>query len=301
MHDPGKVLAALLAALVAAGCAWIPVANDDRAILDVPGVVEASGSADDALLGVHFIRTVSLLHGTRPVATPRFTRILEARNGDWSLELFAPAGSNGLPGVRPDAVQSAFARTTSMLSSIFENTAGRRFAIYLMPTDAAFDRAWWTVAVRDGDAVLHFAYREPPDDAAQSAVWQARLMMFLAHEYSHSYFWFHPRWFASTYADEVVAYSVQRCVQVDLTGSTRNTLDAGYQALFDVVAGADASTIYRRYHGTYPDTYLGNVAAERLFRDFVAAHDGSPKRRDLLAYCAGIANDHGALDLASAR
>jgi len=276
------------------GCTSIAITDADKAVLALPEVIEASGSADDAFLGVHLIRTMTMLRGEASATAARFDSVATATSGHWKIEFLVRtdvvAQSLREIALHQPSIERSLSRASVMLDAIFPGNSGRRFSIYLVPPEETFEASWWNLALRDQDVVLRFAFRIPPADAKDWDAWSNKLIEFLAHEYSHSYFWFRPKPFKDAFDDEVAAYSVQRCVHIKITGSPYDTLDRTYQPFFQSVSGMSVSSVYARYHSSLPDTYLGNVAAEIMFQKFIRdTHAVNPA--SAAAYCAAIVRD----------
>jgi hypothetical protein len=84
----------------------------------------------------------------------------------------------------------------------------------------------------------------------------------LIHEFSHTYFKFHPEHWTNNFSDEVVAYVEQGCLQGELHPQGVETDPTPVDKLSESIPDLPPNELYARYHERYPDTMLGLFAAQ---------------------------------------
>jgi hypothetical protein len=270
------------------GCETIAFNAEDRELLSMPEVEAASGGRNEEFLGLHIITTGSVLRGTTTDAGQSFEQVDTISEGGWSLQLYGLTGDDqSLQWIKSNvpAIGDGFRGTARTIRDVFPKSSGRRFRIYLVPNDQSFQAEWYSIRIDDDDLPLMFAYHLPSIDARQQDRWVVDFVAFLAHEYSHSYFWFHKDGYRNKFSDEVVAYTVQRCVQSRVAPMQR-TLADGFVPFFNQVRDLSPGEIHARWHDRYPDTYLGNVVSEILFRKALGVAGGDSAR--LMSYCEAV-------------
>jgi len=251
-----------------------------------PEVESASGSLNAEWLGVHYIANFTYIRdGADPPACPcepveRFER------GGWSLTFEAAAKA------RPAAqawlarhggeIRGQFDGMVRFLERAFPGGGARRFRVVVLPPATRFDGTWDSFTLDGEDLAMTFAFPLPgtPEQETTSIV---HVMPMLAHEYSHSYFWFRRERYRNNFSDEVNAYTVERCMDAELLGAPYSPAAVGLPPLPGAADLAPAA-LYAKYHATYPDTYIAVFAAiHELARAEEAA--GPRGREAMRAYC----------------
>ena len=168
------------------------------------------------------------------------------------------------------------------LERAFPDGRARRFRVVVLPPATRFDGAWETLAFEGADLAMTFAFPLPgtPEQESTSIL---HAMPMLAHEYSHSYFWFHRGRYRNNFSDEVGAYTVERCLSAELLGVPWSGIDAGLPPL-PGAAELSPAALYAKYHATYPDTYIAVFAA--IHELAKAQQAAGPQPADSMrAYC----------------
>lgn len=197
------------------------------------------------------------------------------------------------------SLSEAFARARKVLDAAFPFNVSRTFEVYLIPAGKTYEHRWTSIVFREQDVRLHFAFYLPATLTGDDRDWSARLFGFLSHEYSHSYFWFHPQWFRNNYSDEVIAWSIQRCVQTAIAGRQDETPQDGFAQAYANAKSMSPAAVFARYHAEYPETYAANIAAEGLFRRAVSAETAATTISGLPDLCRTIVSS--GVDFTSAR
>lgn len=277
----------LAAGLALCGCAM--TASDLLTHYGIlrPEMATASGSLNAEWLGMHYIANFTYIRdGADPPPCPCEPVERFARDG-WSLEFEAAAKTQ--PAARAwlarhgGEMRSQFDTMVRFLERAFPDGRARHFRIVVLPQGSRFDGAWRTFALED--EVLPMTFALPlPGSAQDEATSVARVMPMLAHEYSHSYFWFHRERYRNNFSDEVDAYTVERCMGAELLGASYWEAGGGLQPMAGAVADLSPPALYAKYHATYPDTYIAVFAAIHELREAEEAA-GAGRRQAMRAYC----------------
>lgn len=245
------------------GCASTASGLLERYGILRPEMESASGSLDAEWLGLHYIANFTYIRdGTEAPPCP-CEPVERFEHGPWSLTFEAaaktrPAASAWL--VRHGAeMRSQFDAMVRYLERAFPGGRERHFHIVVLPPATRFDGSWSMLASGDRDLAMTFAFPLPgsPEQEATSIV---HLMPMLAHEYSHSYFWFHRERYRNNFSDEVDAYTVERCMSAELLGASWSRLGAASPPLPGAAELAPRA-LYAKYHPAYPDSYIAVFAA----------------------------------------
>ena len=296
------LVSALIAALIS-GCASGIARVFDPTVLSTPEIVDAIGSKHDSVLGIHFITTMSLIRGGEAQEPSGFVLIYRTAFQDWSLAISAPfdkASSYAAWLREPNLdLSSSFSATAQKLKAIFPAISPRRYEIKLIPEGASYDDAWVSIAVSDKAIPLVFAISAPAA-ASDVAPWVTRLTALLAHETSHSYYWFHPSEFVGQFSDEVIAYTVEKCVVGQAsTQSERAHLPPKYEELARQADAEPAAVFYAQSRGRYPDSLIAQIFADSLYRRRTANLGNENSSTE---FCRGVAHsriDFSTTDLAA--
>ena len=265
MHPWSPVCAAL--SLCLAACGTIDTSRFIRlSPPDVAGVTAAHGSFQYEIAGVHGIWTVSSIPGRdkADVIAHDLRRVASLREGSWNLDLAAtPAAAHAASGwyaTHEAELAERFRKMVALLDAAYPDNGGRAFRILVMPPDASFQGSWMRIATTDEELPMTFALRIPqgtPDFRDTSSL--DGLFPLLAHEFSHSYFYFHRQAYRNTYSDEVVAYTTEGCVESALFGGAADFTPAALEDLLRA-APAGPAALFARFAGRYPDTLIAMVA-----------------------------------------
>ncbi len=284
------ILAAFLLQVALCGCASTASGILDRKALDSPEIHQASGNLHREVFGLHFITTFSLIkEGAEPPGTPFFP-VYSIHREDWSVIFLAPgsicAQASAWFAEHDTDMPRDFDTMLEVIRPAFPGTGARRFVVYVLPPRSRVDLAWPQVATSDKDLLLAYALRlpSPGQDNTETIL---NVSLVLAHEFSHSYFWFHREHYINNFSDEVIAYSIQRCLSVRLFGGSHGDLPAEYDELASQVAHLAPGEIYRRFHEEYADSYLANVVSAIEFRRVEAMRRGRSEEA-LKDYCRAI-------------
>lgn len=152
------------------------------------------------------------------------------------------------------------------LKAIFPTIPARKYEIRLIPKGASYDGAWMSIAVSEKTLPLEFAITAP-ETSADVIPWISRLTALLAHETSHSYYWFHPAEVAGRFSDEVVAYTVEKCIgrrtSVPLEPAR---LPAKFEELERQADTQPPAIFYAQNRDRYPDSLIARILADSLYR-----------------------------------
>lgn len=277
---------ALACLAVLCGCASTATRLlEGRGIAGHEAITQAFGAAHAEVWGVHFVATFTWLpKGETPPPAP-YLPVGSIGEGEWALEFRAPetvqARAASWYAEHWEDVQRQFAAMIGELRAAYPSSGARRFRIVVLPPGSRFDGAWPQLLLSDRSLLMTFAVPLPdsarPEDAALPDLYGT-----LAHEFSHSYFWFHPELRRNNFSDEVVAYVTQRCVAVALAhGSYEDVPEPDGEFLAEV-NDMRPRELYRRYHERHPDTYLAAFAAASELRR-ARARGGSMKD-----YCRAV-------------
>ncbi|HXS52528.1 MAG TPA: hypothetical protein VN782_08360 [Usitatibacter sp.] len=253
----------------------------------MPALELATGSLHAEMLGVHYIVNFTWIRdGADPPPCP-CRPVDRFEDGDWSLELEAPQAAHGAAlawlARHGGEMRDQFDQMVRYLRRAFPDGGARRLRILVLPAGSRFDGSWTTFAVGDQGLPMTFARPLPgPSQAEDTSV--ARVMPVLAHEYAHSYFWFHRARYRNNFSDEVGAYTVERCLDAALFGAPYDELNGELQPFWGAVADLSPGALYAKYHARYPDTYLAVFAAIHELREAERAAHGE-RKAGVRAYC----------------
>jgi len=136
---------------------------------------------------------------------------------------------------------------------------GRRFRVIALPPRSRFDGAWPVVSVDGRDLPMTFAMTLPASATDGESMTNVNALLF--HEFSHTYFKFHPEHYANNFSDEVVAYVEQGCLLGELHPEGMGEDDTPIEALAGTIPDLPPHQVYARYHGQYADSMLGYFVA----------------------------------------
>jgi hypothetical protein len=267
----------------------------DPKVASTSQIIEASGSKHDELLGVHFVATASLIRAGHSGEFGDFEAVLQTQAHGWTLELLAPdEGSANLPALlhahRGD-IEAAFRRMTGEASAILPDIERRRFVVRVIPEGLDYDDAWISLSLSErGRRPLQCAFAGPKS-AADLGAWADRLAVFLAHEATHSYCWFHAAEVRKAFSDEVVAYTVQRCVADRLSHGGKPPVPEHFREMAKQADDEPPSAFYRRYHSRLPDSLIAQFVANSLYDGQAGTKSAAGP---LTSYCRHIA--HSSID-----
>ncbi|HZZ93041.1 MAG TPA: hypothetical protein VFE23_10785 [Usitatibacter sp.] len=235
---------------------------------------------------VHYIATMTWIPGGGAPPTGATSRLSQYTEGDWTLELYAARSFvdyarrwlESADGIR---LKRDFAGMVRLLDASYPGSGGRTVRIWLLPPATRYDRAWRELALTDRHLEMTFAV-PLPDAARPEALSTTTMLATIAHEFSHSYFWFRAGQVRNNYSDEVIAYTTERCVEVALHGGQYDALPPKVDAFESEIRGLTPSQIYQKYKGTYPDTVLAIFGAAHAFAAQQRSH------QNIAAYCRNI-------------
>jgi hypothetical protein len=232
---------------------------------------------------VHYIATMTWIPEGGMPPTGDATRLARYTQGDWSLELYAAnsfvdRATRWLESADGIRIKRDFSRMVRLLDASYPGSGGRAVRIWLLPPATRYDRAWRELAFTDRHLEMTFAV-PLPNSAMPEALSTDTMLTTIAHEFSHSYFWFRSDQVSNNYSDEVIAYTTERCVDVALHGGEYDALPPKVEAFETEIHGMTPSQIYQKYKGTYPDTVLAIFGASHAFAAEQRSH------RDIAAYC----------------
>ena len=252
----------------------------------VIGITEAIGSLHSEYAGIHVVGTFTLIRGEKPAPGGPATDVFSLQSDGWSIEFQAPyeIASDARNWILPRGakLQANMARMVGLLRETFTDVRRRRFRVLVLPQGASFDRSWRHLAINDDDLLMQFAIPLPGMDSTMKSL--DDLFPILAHEFSHSYFWFHKDRYRNNFSDEVVAYTVERCVAWQLSGHNPSALPPSPADLGEASAQMSAWDIYARFKTEYPDTLVASVVASLLLRR-VQEDGGNSSKSALKSYC----------------
>jgi hypothetical protein len=264
-------LAAFSFCLFANGCASTASSYLGDPSLTIPEITEVIGSFHDEFGGIHLVGTLSLFKAGRYVSTGAPIPIQTLRFRDWRIDFEA---SNGFaPQVRQwiresqTRLERDFRAFVDFAYIAYPRSGSRHFTIIVLPPASSFDRSWRYLATSDRNLHLTFALpleaaKEPP--AIGKSV--EDVFPILAHEFSHSYFWFHPKGYRNNFSDEVIAYTTERCVAWKLSGRSPMATPSGPRDVDSIFGRLTPFEMFSRFEGRYPDTVLAPFVAANEFR-----------------------------------
>ena len=271
MSSERRGVAALVVAfsLCIAGCSTTPSKVLDARLLGNTDIKVASGVGCQEILGIYFIRTLSYGRGGVEVDASAFRPIHSVERGDWRVDFFAP--ESALPAVAEWMAKNGAALNSSLeamfrlAETALPGDTARRFEIYVFPPDTNLDLGWRQVVTRESDVKLRFAMRLPTEGDDGESVVNTALM--LIHEHSHAYFWFHRKNYVNNFSDEVVAYTLQRCLHEEIHGGPIGALGrfaGAFELMEREIRALPVEGIYGKFGSQYPDTFLANAVAAAL-------------------------------------
>jgi len=231
--------------------------------VDLDEAPTVRGVWDNELFGVHLMVDISHLRdGTEAPSAP-YVPIFSIREQDWSAEFVAPERSAALARTwfaeHGEELRREFAVMVARAHERFPGERGRRFRVIALPPRSRFDGAWVTVSVDGRDLPMTFAMPLPASATDGESMTNVNAVLF--HEFSHTYFKFHPEHYVNNFSDEVVAYVEQGCLLGELHPEGTGDDDTPVHALSKGISDLPADQIYARYHDKYADTMLGYFAA----------------------------------------
>jgi hypothetical protein len=233
-----------------------------------PELTHLSGSLNAQLLGLHYIANLTWIRdGTDPPPGP-YAPVYSMRHYDWSVVFEAPkstaaAARTWFSHSGPE-LRRQFILMVDHIHRAYPGQGGRRFRIIALPPGSRIDESWPMVAVSGEDLPMTFALRLPGTKGDSETMNGVNLL--LAHEFSHSYFWFHRDRYRNNYSDEIIAYTTQHCLQERFFPPSFGQDNHEMAAFWKQVWNMDAPTIYAKYHDKYPDTYLALFASANELR-----------------------------------
>jgi hypothetical protein len=270
------------------GCATTATGILDEKNLGGPEIRQVYGNAHREILGLHFVTTFSLTRDGTPAPQEDFVPVYAIGRGDWHATFFAGsslvAEASAWFSEHDRQMHERFGAMLDTAQLVFPDSRTRTFEIYVFAPHDKIDIAWSQVTANDRGLRLIYANRLPPpgQDDGETV---ANVALLLLHELSHSYFWFHPEHFVNGYSDEVVAYSLQRCLAVRLFGGSAGDLGSEYEDLVPQIEGLAPGDIYREFHGRYSDSFLANAASADILRRLEKSQSG-----DMQRYCRTVAS-----------
>jgi hypothetical protein len=285
----GRFALCAVAALLA-GCATQASTFLDR---NAPHLTQVSkhllGNVHSEVLGIHYYRTFAWFKGDGGPAHGPVREIHHVDRDGWSLDFdvaedFAPVARAWFL-EHGKEVDSDFARMLAFLREAYPGGGTRKFRVRVIPDGEPFDEMWSHWAIRDRDVVLTYAF--PLSDAEGKDASPFGVFETLAHEFAHSYFWFHSDRVPNMFSNEIVAYTTQQCIAHELFGQEYGWIEPDYVEFAKSVSLLDPVRLYARFHGEYPDTYLAQFAAvNELSR--VRASAGPDPEGALARYCRAM-------------
>ncbi|HEX4779411.1 MAG TPA: hypothetical protein VH301_01575 [Usitatibacter sp.] len=264
--------------------------NLDRYVPHLTDVTtHAMGNLHRHFFGVHYYQTFTWWKGEGEPARGPVRSVHSVARGDWSLSLDATA--EFAPTVEAWSrehgaeVDSKFDAMLAILRAAYPDSGGRDFRILVSPQRRPIDVMWthWAISGRR----LELTYAFPLSDASGADASPMGAFATLAHEFAHSYFWFHPQRMPNDFSGEVVAYTTDHCVSAALFSQEYDWVEPGFRDFAKTVSGLGPDQIWMRYHERYPDTYLAFFAAvNELLRVQVQA--GKDVNRTMGAYCRAM-------------
>ena len=233
-----------------------------------PELTHLSGSLNAELLGLHYIANLTWIRdGTDPPPGP-YKPVYAMRHGDWAVTFEAPqstmkSAKAWFAHSGPE-LRRQFILMVDHIHRAYPTQGGRRFRILALPPGSRIDESWPMIATSGEALPMTFALRLPGPKGDSETMNGVNLL--LAHEFSHSYYWFHREFYRNNYSDEIVAYTTQHCLQERFFPPTFGQDNHEMAAFWKQVWDMDAPTIYAKYHEKYPDTYLALFAAANELR-----------------------------------
>jgi hypothetical protein len=261
-------LAGFFAAIAVGGCASGIALVFDPKVVSTPQIIEASGSKHDVFLGLHFVTTVSFIRTGHAEVVDQYIPVLKTTAQGWALQLLAPAGEPAsvrtlLEHYRD--IEAAFAQMTEEVSKVLPRIGKRRFVVRVIPNGLDYDNAWLSFALNEGSlGPLQFAY-SGPESSLDTPAWANRLVVFLAHEAAHSYFWFHAPAPHNNFSEEVIAYTVQRCVADSVSEAGRARYPGNFGDMANQAAKDSPSAFYQTNRTRFPDSLIAQFVANALY------------------------------------
>jgi hypothetical protein len=245
---------------------------------DVPGVTAAHGSFQYEFAGVHAVWTVSSIPGRDTVVVDDLQPIASLRDAKWTLDLLAAAAdapaARGWHGTHAAELEGRFRKFVELLDAAYPGNGGRAFRILVLPADAAFRGSWVRIATTSERLPMTFALRIPQGASGFGDTSSlAGIFPLLAHEFSHSYFYFDRDAYRNNYSDEVVAYATEGCVERALFGKAADFAPTGPKDVLEAAATGPRG-LFARFAGRYPNTLIAMVAAGAELRRAAADPGG---------------------------
>jgi hypothetical protein len=233
-----------------------------------PELSHLSGSLNAEILGLHYIANLSWIRdGNDPPPGPNKV-VYSMRHYDWSVTFEAPQSTAKTARAwfakQGPELRRQFILMVDHIHRAYPEQGGRRFRIIALPPGSRIDESWPMIATSGEALPMTFALRLPGANADSETMNGVNLL--LAHEFSHSYFWFHREYYRNNYSDEIVAYTTQHCLQERFFPPTFGQNNGQMATFWKEVWNMDAQGIYAKYHDKYPDTYLALFAAANELR-----------------------------------
>lgn len=263
-----RALSFLLFLFVVGGCTIGASSYLGSAGMISPELNHLSGSLNAEILGLHYIANLSWIRdGSDPPSGP-YKVVYSMRHYDWSVTFEAPQAT--VKAARAYFAKSGpelrrqFILMVDHIQRAYPGQGGRRFRILALPSGSRIDESWPMIATSGEALPMTFALRLPGAKGDSETMNGVNLL--LAHEFSHSYYWFHREYYRNNFSDEIVAYTTQHCLQERFFPPTFGQDSHEMAAFWKEVWDMDAATIYAKYHGKYPDTYLALFASANELR-----------------------------------
>jgi hypothetical protein len=253
----------LACAFLLGGCAAPSALIAKAAGVDRDEVPSARGVWDNDLLGVHLMVDFSHLRDGDEAPRPPYVHVFAVREQDWSAQFDAPEASahdaRAWFAAHGEALQREFAIMVARVHERYPGERGRRFRVIALPPHSRFDGAWPVLSTDGRDLAMTFAMPLPA--SATDGESMTNVNALLLHEFSHTYFKFHPEHYVNNFSDEVVAYIEQGCLLGELHPQATHDDDTPLHALAERISDLPPHEIYARYRDRYADTMLGYFSA----------------------------------------
>ena len=252
------------AATVVTGCAFI---TPGRFLPpDVPNLLAAHGCLDSDVLVLHRVECVSWLKGERQVTVESMSTVGAIEHEQWSLEVAAPEAftqpTRAWYASEAASLRDEFDRMVDFLNAAYPNNGGRRLRLVILPPDARFN-GWWADSGASGAGLeMTFAFHLPkPGSDVHDESSVGGILATFAHEFSHTYFYFHTSAYRNRYSDEITAYTTERCLRHELFGTSLEEEPVAPDDIARASERMNAHQLLDQFGAKYPDTLIALFAS----------------------------------------